>query len=385
MDELDKKLYHDMRLDVPIPDKCRTIIRESLYDERKIKGVYYHSLAKVVLTTFIVLLITTGIVYAGTKVYEKIFKNPEKVIGFYFDNNYKKYLNEENDTAVSKENAIDIANNLLKKFSHENEKIEKIELLNNSENYQLIWCAKTNKNNSIEISADNASTYNIIFNNIIEGNITKSNKTIEKVEAINIAKELCSSYGYDTNDYTYIRAYTNSSSNLAIWYIDFFKEYEGIVNPFQKINIGFIPEINEVYVFGIHDAKFDNNLVDINSQQAKEIALDKEKKININYEIENISSELCIVSTNDNAYLRASDYEQYYKQGNTNYPIEKMIEYRVSRHIRRAWVVTINYMNTESDSIDLKNNCFSYFIDATTGEIIGGDDNYNITRKLILE
>lgn len=238
MDELDKKLYHDMRLDVPIPDKCRTIIRESLYDERKIKGVYYHSLAKVVLTTFIVLLITTGIVYAGTKVYEKIFKNPEKVIGFYFDNNYKKYLNEENDTAVSKENAIDIANNLLKKFSHENEKIETIELLNNSENYQLIWCAKTNKNNSIEISADNASTYNIIFNNIIEGNITKSNKTIEKVEAINIAKELCSSYGYDTNDYTYIRAYTNSSSNLAIWYVDFFKEYEGIVNPFQKINIG---------------------------------------------------------------------------------------------------------------------------------------------------
>lgn len=55
-------------------------------------------------------------------------------------------------------------------------------------------------------------------------------------------KELCSSYGYDTNDYTYIRAYTNSSSNLAIWYVDFFKEYEGIVNPFQKINIGFIPE-----------------------------------------------------------------------------------------------------------------------------------------------
>ena len=289
MDELDKKLYHDMRLDFPIPDKCKTIIRESLYDERKIKGVYYHSLAKVVLTTFIVLLITTGIVYAGTKVYEKIFKNPEKVIGFYFDNNYKKYLNEENDTAVSKENAIDIANNLLKKFSHENEKIETIELLNNSENYQLIWCAKTNKNNSIEISADNASTYNIIFNNIIEGNITKSNKTIEKVEAINIAKELCSSYGYDTNDYTYIRAYTNSSSNLAIWYVDFFKEYEGIVNPFQKINIGFIPEINKIYVFGIHDAKFDNNSVDINSEQAKEIALEKEKKININYEIENIS------------------------------------------------------------------------------------------------
>ena len=74
MDELDKKLYHDMRLDFPIPDKCKTIIRESLYDERKIKGVYYHSLAKVVLTTSIVLLITTGIVYAGTKVYEKIFK-----------------------------------------------------------------------------------------------------------------------------------------------------------------------------------------------------------------------------------------------------------------------------------------------------------------------
>lgn len=381
MDELDKKLYHDMQLDVKIPDKCKNIIKGSLYNERKIKRIYYRSLTKVVLTTFIALVVTTGIVYAGTKVYEKIFTNPEKVTGFYSEDNYKKYLNEENDTAVSEENAIDIANNLIKKFNHENEKIEKIELLNNSENYQLIWNIKTNKNNSIEISAEDRYSYSVIFNNTIEKNISQTNKIFNDEEAINMAKRLCEKYEYDVNGYTHIRAYTNDCFNSSIWYVDFFKEYEEIVNPFQRISVGFIPQTNEIYVFGVCNAKFDNNSVGINSEQAKEIALEEEKKINANYVIENINSELCIVSTNDNAYLRANNYKQYYKQENANYPTEEIIEYRVNRHIRRAWVVTINYNISES----LEDKFFSYFIDATTGEVIGGDDDYNITKKFMIK
>lgn len=381
MDELDKKLYHDMKLDIKIPDKCKTIIKGSLYNERKIKSIYYRSLTKVLLTTFMALLVTTGIVYAGTKVYEKIFANPEKVTGFYSGDNYKKYLNEEKDTAVSEEKAIDIANNLLKKFNHENEEIEKIELLNNSENYQLIWNIKTNKNNSIEISADDGYSYSVIFNDTIEKNISQENKIVNNEEVINVAKGLCKKYEYDVNDYTHIRTYTNDCSNSSIWYVDFFKEYEEIVNPFQRISVGFIPQTNEIYVFGVCNAEFDNNQVDINSEQAKEIALEEEKKINLNYEVENVNSELCIVSTNDNAYLRANNYEQYYKQENANYPTEEIIEYRVDRHIRRAWVVTINYAISEN----LADKCFSYFIDATTGEVIGGDDDYNITKKFMIK
>ena len=386
MDELDKKLYHDMHIDVPIPDKCKIIIKESLYNEEKIKRVYYRSLTRIALTIFMTLLLTTGIVYASTKVYEKIFTNPEKVVGFYSDNNSEKNLNQITDTTISRETALNEMSKLLKKFSHENEKIETIELFNNSENYQLIWEAKTNKNNSILINADDKTSFNVVFNSIIDENTQKANNNIiTEEEAINTAKNLCKKYGYEISDYTYIRAYTNTSSETTpyIWYVDFFKEYEGVVNPFQRINIGFIPQTNEIYVFGICNAEFDNNPIEITSEQAKEIVLKEEEKINAGYKIESINSELCIVSTNDNAYLRVNDYEQYYKQGNATYPVENIIEYRVDRHIRRVYVVTINYDITENSNT--YNKSFSYFVDTATGEIIGGDDNYELTEKLMFK
>lgn len=386
MDELDKKLYHDMHIDVPIPDKCKITIKESLYNEEKIKRVYYRSLTRIALTIFMTLLLTTGIVYASTKVYEKIFTNPEKVVGFYSDNNSEKNLNQIKDTTISRETALNEMSKLLKKFSHENEKIETIELFNNSENYQLIWEAKTNKNNSILINADDKTSFNVVFNSIIDENTQKANNNIiTEEEAINTAKNLCKKYGYEISDYTYIRAYTNTSSETTpyIWYVDFFKEYEGVVNPFQRINIGFIPQTNEIYVFGICNAEFDNNPIEITSEQAKEIVLKEEEKINAGYKIESINSELCIVSTNDNAYLRVNDYEQYYKQGNATYPVENIIEYRVDRHIRRVYVVTINYDITENSNT--YNKSFSYFVDTATGEIIGGDDNYELTEKLMFK
>lgn len=386
MDELDKKLYHDMHIDVPIPDKCKITIKESLYNEEKIKRVYYRSLTRIALTIFMTLLLTTGIVYASTKVYEKIFTNPEKVVGFYSDNNSEKNLNQIKDTTISRETALNEMSKLLKKFSHENEKIETIELFNNSENYQLIWEAKTNKNNSILINADDKTSFNVVFNSIIDENTRKTNNNIiTEEEAINTAKNLCKKYGYEISDYTYIRAYTNTSSETTpyIWYVDFFKEYEGVVNPFQRINIGFIPQTNEIYVFGICNAEFDNNPIEITSEQAKEIVLKEEEKINAGYKIESINSELCIVSTNDNAYLRVNDYEQYYKQGNATYPVENIIEYRVDRHIRRVYVVTINYDITENSNT--YNKSFSYFVDTATGEIIGGDDNYELTEKLMFK
>ena len=170
---------------------------------------------------------------------------------------------------------------LLKKFSHENEQIETIELFNNSENYQLIWEAKTNKNNSILINADDKTSFNVVFNSIIDENTRKTNNNIiTEEEAINTAKNLCKKYGYEISDYAYIRAYTNTSSETTpyIWYVDFFKEYEGVVNPFQRINIGFITQTNEIYVFGICNAEFDNNPIEITSEQAKEIVLKEEER-----------------------------------------------------------------------------------------------------------
>lgn len=386
MDDLDKKLYHDMKIDIPIPDKCRTIIKESLYNEEKIKKVYFRSLTRVITIICISLLLNTGIVYAGTKIYEKIWKDPEKLEGFYSEKNSEKYLSESQikDTTMSKETAINEINSLLRKFNHEDETIEKIELINNSENCQLVWKATTNRNNYISINADNSSSYYVNFDNVITENI-KGHSNVTESEVINFAKTLCEKYGYDVSNYTHVRAYSNErdTKTAYIWYVEFFKEYNGVVNPYERIRIGFIPPANKIYIFEVCNENYENNSEEITEEQAKAIVSREEEKINVEYPIKNITSEIAIVSTNDNSYLRVNDYEQYYKQSYSDFPVENLIEYRVDRHIRKAWVITITYSIPENvDKIYYK---FSYFVDVTTREIIGGEDDYDNIKKLIYE
>ena len=67
MDNIEKKLYQDLNEDITIPEKCEEVIRESLKTKRK-----HYSLIKVVSTACASLMITAGIVYAGTKVAETI-------------------------------------------------------------------------------------------------------------------------------------------------------------------------------------------------------------------------------------------------------------------------------------------------------------------------
>ena len=95
------------------------------------------------------------------------------------------------------------------------------------------------------------------------------------------------------------------------------------------------------------------------------------------YKIQDISLKLDIVLMNGDAYLRTKDYELYCKQQMTEYPDEDYIEYRTENRVRKAWRTTVLYdisdlelVNDESSK--LYNKYYTYYIDATTGEIIGG-------------
>ena len=68
-------------------------------------------------------------------------------------------------------------------------------------------------------------------------------------------------------------------------------------------------------------------------------------------------------------------------------PEENVVEYRTDRRIRKVWAVTVNYDIQEKD-IHSKNfvSCdehYTYFIDATTGEIVGGDNDFETTKDLL--
>ena len=118
---------------------------------------------------------------------------------------------------------------------------------------------------------------------------------------------------------------------------------------------------------------YDNNPTKITKEQALQIALEVDKKVE-NKEITETKEEEMIVNMNAQAYYRLTDKEKFYKEMSTvDYPTEERVYYQMEDKIRNAWVVVITYVDDWEDVVTrYTRGQFSYFIDATTGEIIGG-------------
>lgn len=97
------------------------------------------------------------------------------------------------------------------------------------------------------------------------------------------------------------------------------------------------------------------------------------KKIETN-EIIKIDSKKMIVKMNADAYERINNKDKYYKAMQTpNYPNEERNYYNVEDKVRNAWVVVITYDDNFDDvKKRYTESKYSYFVDCTTGEIIGG-------------
>lgn len=372
MDKLDKKLYNDLNIQISIPDELDTIIKNGLNKKKT-----HHSILKKVASFLIIAFATTGIVFAAGVAYENydknIWKTPQKVTGENADDSDNQNVAKQN--TLSEDEARKKSQEILKKFGHENDKIKTIKLEGNPENYDLTWYIETEQNILIDFNANGEETFNITNNNVLSNDKTKYRTT--KIEAQKTAKELAKKYGYDTEHYSYVEVNSNflSDSDSYVWNVAFYKEYEGVKNPYERIEISFIPQINEIICFTFIDKKFENNPIEITEANAKEIALKEEQKNDTKYEIKNIETKLKIEAMNGYAYLRTNDYEQLHKQtSSSDYPYENWIFYRTESRIRRVWLVTIVYdiPNKFDENYNPNDERVSYFIDVTTGEVIGG-------------
>lgn len=133
--------------------------------------------------------------------------------------------------------------------------------------------------------------------------------------------------------------------------------------------------MNEILCFSIINKKFENNPIEITEETAKEIALKEEQKITIKYKIKNIETKLSIKAMNGCAYLRTNDYDQLHEQtSSSDYEYKDWVFYRTESRVRRVWLVTIVYdiPNRFAKDFNPNDERVSYFIDVTTGEVIGG-------------
>ena len=243
MDELDKKLFMDLSSDVEVPSKCKIVIKNSLNNINSKKEKHY-SFSKIAAVSCATLLLTTGIVYAGTKVYENIWKEPEKVVGFYSNEVKKEDIISEQDNVMSEAEAKEKLDELLKKFGRESEPIERIELTSNPNNYELVWHIEldngTNNSNIVEINAQRENSFGVLFQDELNESVHQYRISENEVEQT--ARELCENLGYSTEKYNKIKILGNMENDIDsyLWHVDFYKEYDGIVNPYETISISFI-------------------------------------------------------------------------------------------------------------------------------------------------
>lgn len=331
------------------------------------------NLSKLVATFILTIGTTAGLVYAGNAVYEKIWKEPTSY------QMTQGITEEEKAQCISEQEAEKIGNEYLKKVGFSDETIQNIALEKdwieqennwymNSQKASFVIDGKTGSIKSVTIPT---SSYTI-----------PENYGITRQEAKKVAYELLEKYKPENSQGTYellsLKGNGNSEADSYIWYAEFYKKYDDLINPAEKVFIGWIPTINSLYCLDIDNYAYENNEQVISKEEAMEIAKNKDKEINPDGQTKTIQAEIKIEQMNESVFLRekyGKDYESgkwnKEKLGENGYKIkDDAVFYKTDERVRKVWRVTMEYEKIDKDNLL---HYYSYYVDATTGEIIGGE------------
>lgn len=348
--------------------------------ENKTKNIF-----KIVSTAVAGIVLSTGIVFAGTKIYEKIWKEPQKI-----ETVTAVLTPEAQKENISEEEAKQMAINKLKEIGF-NTNIVK------TDNYKLVDSNKimyrfiTEDDYSISIDGQKATFFEIWNISKKLGEIDKkfdrygsekkvsSEYLMNKEKAIEVANKYYKLFGFKEGEYeiTKVDCWNSDGDEKAeIGYkftVTYQKKYGDTYNSYEYVEIQIYAKDEILWMVRTENIPYDNNPTEITKEQALQIALEVDKKVE-NKEITETKVEEMIVNMNAQAYYRLTDKERFYKEMSTvDYPVEERVYYQMEDKIRNAWVVVITYVDDWTDVVTrYTRGQFSYFVDATTGEIIGG-------------
>lgn len=375
MDKLDENIKNILKKEIDKPQSYYNTIRYALDNKQTNKRYIFHkgfNFAKVAITACLAIVLTTGIVFAAKEVYKNIWKEPKTY------NLQQGVTEEEKKNCISEEEAEKIGNDYLKKIGFDDQNIINLKLQKKLRSNDNIWSLSSEK---VLIDID-AITGKIKFVYISSTEYEKpKNYGITREEARITAKELLEKYRpeYMEGEYELVSLKRNSEidKNAYIWYADFYRKYGDLLNENEHINIGWVPTVNGLYSLDIQNDKYEGNEEKITKEEAIKIATDKDLSITKNRKIKNIKAEIKIKQMNEQAFLRENfteEYENgtlYYEKTDENmWQLKKdAIFYETEGRVRKVWVVVIEYEKQEKGKLPL----YSYYIDSTTGEIIGGE------------
>ena len=382
MKDLDKFLYEFKEDKRVIPHSFTNTLKNfspnSKESRNSIKKVNVIKKSIIIATS---ILLGSSVVFAAAKTYENIWKQPETYEFSY------ELTEQEKKEAISEEEAKKKAVEYLSKIGLDKE-INGLTLRKDAYGNEVIWdigfeSGSMTINSKGKFESLNIPSYNYKI---------PYNYGITKEEARKVAKELLSKYNPNNNDDEYVlvslRGNMEEDKASYIWYATFYKKYDDLINQYEKIEIGWIPTINGLYSLSFGNYKYENNEQVISKEDAIKIATEKDQKIEKRHNIAFSEAEIGIDKMNTEVIYREQNIEEYEK-GTINFESDKngvykvkddSVFYKVDNRVRKVWEVTIYY-----DYIKYKENGrerFVYYVDATTGEIIGGDRFYGAKMQL---
>ncbi len=380
----EEKVKKIIKSDVNLPLSYRNMIRKTLKqcegrEEEHLKIKFTRILASCCIATILIF----GVVYAGYTIYEKVWKEPKKVTYEEMINELpnEKIDEEEKRNYITEEEAKQKAEDFLKNIGYTNIKLIIPELKRSYDNqtsayYMIRTDESYNKGIIITVNAENGKVTHFEDMDLKNENINADNITEDEAKKIlednlSIVKEDYSDYEFF--EITKINNYI-SKSNTSAWYIKYCKKYNDVFNPNEMFGVIFIVQNQKLVVCSLglkEDNTFQNNEVIITEEEAKSICEEKEKEYT-NEDIVNIYAELGIEKMNT----------FFYDLDNNEDLKDKFLQ--IPDISRNVWKVTIMHNKKEDLNIyestkelikQYSNKC--YYIDATTGEIIGGKEVEN--------
>lgn len=372
MSNLDNEIRKIVTKEINIPNECKNVIKNFDGKDNKIK----YNLLKNVITILSTILFTSGVVFAGISTYQKIWKEPRK---YNNDNNFfdslpnEEISNSEKNSLISEKEAQDAAMEFLNSLGYKNKEIKKVELKRGyDDNVQSYYMVKTeyDNNKGIIINVDAKEGKVNFFN---DSDINENSDDIKEEQAKDIAYDTYKKLGFAEGEYElYDIEWKNESDKK--WRVCFYKKYGEIYNKYENIIMSFKVYRDKVEYSTISMSynKFIENSIDISKEKAIEIAQNKEKEFS-NIDIEKIDANLSIEKMNTIVYqLENNIFNTDTSKGGTYLDVDS--------NIRKVWKVEIKHTNRKKEELYNDYNMYikengdkEYYVDTTTGEIIGGD------------
>lgn len=371
-------------LENKIKDALKKEVNKSFEYESAIKNAFKQRKNNKIRTPFFKVATTAGClimactcVMAGSYITrEKIWKEPIKVSQKEEENKVKEIITEEEkENIITEENAKVISNEIMQKLGYKNTIFKTVTLnrgYDSKMHYALRTEDKNNKGILINLNPKTGELEYFCDNDVINKNIKCDDITEENAKSIanDIYTKLDiinSGDGYEIMEVK--RQAIASGSNVNdMWQVTYAKKNKDLFDKDTMFTTAFSVVDGETIIYiikGKVDSNFENNPIVLSKEEAIQIATNKEKEFS-SLEISSAEAELAIERMNIFIYRLENNIEN------------NSSEYKVDDISRNVWKVEIKHKKNEKPKdtkIETVKQMYNknYYIDATTGEIIGGE------------